>query len=186
MSTALPSPPPPPPPSPPQPPPLSPPPPPLSPLPPPQPLPPLAQAHQANQVEIIMFVDNLSENVGRRELLSIFCPFESVSDVFIPTKRSRSGTRFGFVRFESEVAVGLAVFKTDGLKMKDRFIHVKRAAFVKDVVGLGSRKAVLPPTARKEMKRGGIPSVGGGNFGDFTDQRHSVGGGSLLSYKAIL
>ncbi|GAB2287884.1 hypothetical protein Dimus_022239 [Dionaea muscipula] len=88
------------------------------------------------------------EFVGRRELASLFDHFGSFIDVFIPRKRSRAGFRFGFIRFDSETAAGLTVLRVDGLKWKDKFLHVKRVAFGKAAPGLQPRKVdrdgVLP------------------------------------------
>ncbi|GAB2271852.1 hypothetical protein Dimus_006682 [Dionaea muscipula] len=132
--------------------------------------------YSSGRVGITIFVDKLSENVGRRELLSIFCLFEHVLDVFIPRKRSRLQSKFSFVRFESEDAAGRAVLNVNSLKLMDRILHVKRAAFGKDVSGLRSRKVVLPPICRQER----------GNHGDSSDQRYSAGRGTVLSYETVL
>ncbi|GAB2282809.1 hypothetical protein Dimus_017345 [Dionaea muscipula] len=115
--------------------PSSPPPPPPPPLSPPQPPPSFL-----DWVEIIIFVENLPKNMGWRVFFSLFRPFECVTDVFIPMKHSRFGSKFGFVQFDSEVAADLAVLKVDGLKWKDRLLHVKKAAFGRNGASLRSRK----------------------------------------------
>ncbi|GAB2288581.1 hypothetical protein Dimus_022909 [Dionaea muscipula] len=52
-----------------------------------------------------LFVDDLPENLGRNELFNCFNRFGRVLDVFIPSKRSGLGTRFGFVRLDCKEAI---------------------------------------------------------------------------------
>ncbi|GAB2282286.1 Serine arginine-rich splicing factor 2 [Dionaea muscipula] len=147
----------------------SPPTPPLPPPPSPSQLP-SAHPHQSNRMEIKTFVDNLSEKIDRRDLLSIFSAFGHVYDVFIPRKRSRSGSKFDFVRFDSEDAAGRAVFNVDGLKLMDRVLHVKRVAFGKEVSDLHSRKVGLPPILRHKVRSRDLPSGRRGSQDASSDQ----------------
>ncbi|GAB2301682.1 Serine arginine-rich splicing factor 2 [Dionaea muscipula] len=158
--------------------PLSPPPPPPPPLSPPQPPP--------ERLEITIFVDFLPKNVGRRELLSIFSPFGSVSDVFIPRKCSRSRSRFGFVRFGSEEAAGMTVLKVDGLKLQDSFLHVKKAVFGRDALGSRSGMAAHPPVVCQARMVGGQTGSWRGSTGDLEVHNGNTGGVHFLSYKAAL
>ncbi|GAB2289606.1 hypothetical protein Dimus_023915 [Dionaea muscipula] len=79
--------------------------------------------------------------------------FSGLTDVFIPHKRTRFRARFGFVRFNTEEATGIAIRNADDTKWMGRFLHVKRAAFGRASSSLLQRK----------MERGGDMSgvVGG-------------------------
>ncbi|GAB2294122.1 hypothetical protein Dimus_028341 [Dionaea muscipula] len=156
--------------SPPHPSPSPPPPPPSPPLPPPS----ILQRPPHDRVEITIFVSNLSEFVGRRELFSFFRSSKSVTDVYVPQKRSRFGARFDFVRFDSEEAAGLTILNTNGKMWNDKFLQVNRTAFGRVSSGLHQRK----------VERG-LPRVEGGCVGLPMHQR-SIAGEWLLSYKAVL
>ncbi|GAB2302485.1 hypothetical protein Dimus_036494, partial [Dionaea muscipula] len=85
---------------------------------PPQPPPHSPPHHHLRRGDITVFIDNLPDQ-----------PFGCVKDVYIPTKRGKTRTIFGFVRFDSEVSTGLAVLKVDGMLLKGKFLHVMCAAF---------------------------------------------------------
>ncbi|GAB2284610.1 hypothetical protein Dimus_019065 [Dionaea muscipula] len=104
-------------------------PPPPSPPSPPQPPPHHPQPSIPDRVELTIFVDNLPEFVGHREIFSHFCSFGRVTDVFIPSKRTKSGSRFGFVKFDRDVAAGLTILNTNGQKFRDNFLHVRKAVY---------------------------------------------------------
>ncbi|GAB2279256.1 hypothetical protein Dimus_013902 [Dionaea muscipula] len=130
----------------------------------PQPPPPHHQSPHPNRVEIIVFVENLPEQAGRREIFSLFSPFGCVTHVFVPMNLSRSGSKFDLVRFDSEMAAGLAILKVDGLKLKDKFLHVKRAAFGRKVYVLCLRKESSPSRELQEERCGRLSSVLGGGI----------------------
>ncbi|GAB2273174.1 hypothetical protein Dimus_007977 [Dionaea muscipula] len=88
---------------------------------PPQPLPNHQHSH-SDRVEITIFIKNLPKSMGRRDIFSLFNHIGRVTNVFIP-------------RLISEVVVELAVLNVDGLKLKDKFLHVKRAVFRRKLRG---------------------------------------------------
>lgn len=52
-----------------------------------------------------VFVDNILESMGTRELYNIFSNYGVVMDAFIPNKRRKmTQSRFGFVRYNCSVA----------------------------------------------------------------------------------
>lgn len=77
-----------------------------------------------------LFIDNLSKFTSQAWLRKFFTKFGIVRDVFIPQKRSKvTGRRFGFVRYDCEVAADLAISKSNGLWMDDRKLFVEFACF---------------------------------------------------------
>ncbi|GAB2291553.1 hypothetical protein Dimus_025807 [Dionaea muscipula] len=132
------------------------------------------------EIEITVFVENLSDSVGRRELSSLFRPFSGITDVFIPLKHCKLGAQFGFMQFDSEVAAGLVVLKTDNLKWKDMFLHVKKVVFGRGVGGTHSRSVALFSDVQQDERRGRPPSARG-----FID-RHPPWEGRALSFEAAL
>ncbi|XP_028110551.1 serine/arginine-rich splicing factor SC35-like [Camellia sinensis] len=81
---------------------------------------------------ITIFVDNIPESMDAKGLFSHFRKFGVVKDAFIPGKRRRVlGSRFGFVRYDCEVAAEMAIEKADGLWCDNKALKVKRAEFQK-------------------------------------------------------
>ncbi|KAL7224444.1 hypothetical protein ACSBR1_025822 [Camellia fascicularis] len=75
-----------------------------------------------------VFVDNLPESMEPRGLFNLFSNYGVVKDVFIPKKRRKVlGTRFGFVRYDCQVAASMAVQKTEGFN--DKELKVRIAAY---------------------------------------------------------
>ncbi|GAB2290119.1 hypothetical protein Dimus_024406, partial [Dionaea muscipula] len=164
-----------------------PPPPPPSPPPsPPQPPPSHHQPPNAVLVEIIVFVDNLPDHVGWRELFSIFNSSGCILNIFISTNQSRSGSRFCFVRFNSEVAAGIAILNADGLKLKDKTLFVKRAAFARSGSVTCPRMEPSLGLERREMREGRLPQCREGITKVPTTFCCQSGGGSLLTFKDAL
>ncbi|GMI78491.1 hypothetical protein HRI_001518400 [Hibiscus trionum] len=50
-----------------------------------------------------LFMNNLSNQIHWKGLWQVFDRHGHVLDVFIPTKKSRMGARFGFVRMKSKM-----------------------------------------------------------------------------------
>ncbi|CAL5338854.1 unnamed protein product [Camellia sinensis] len=68
-----------------------------------------------------------------RGLHELFSKFGVVRDVFIPQKRRRVlNTRFGFVRFDCQIAASMAAQKANGLWIEDRKLSVKNADYGKE------------------------------------------------------
>ncbi|KAK8558038.1 hypothetical protein V6N13_073719 [Hibiscus sabdariffa] len=66
------------------------------------------------QNQIIVFVSNLPPCLHWQGLWFAFARHVEVSDAFIPMKKSKSGTRFGFVRFLSLEYVERAISRMNG------------------------------------------------------------------------
>jgi len=83
-----------------------------------------------NQTLCTLFIDNLPEEVDLGWLRKYFNKFGFVKDVYIPVKRSkRTGSKFGFVRYDCHVAAGVAISKSNGLWVQDKQLFVKEASF---------------------------------------------------------
>ncbi|GAB2275743.1 hypothetical protein Dimus_010493 [Dionaea muscipula] len=102
-------------------------------------------------------------------------------DVFIPTKRSRSGSRFDSVRFNNEVAARLAILNADGSKLKDKTLKVKRATF-----GRSPRMEASLYQEQQEMRKGSLPQFWEGTTDVPINHRCQVGGGFLKTFKDAL
>ncbi|KAH7865652.1 hypothetical protein Vadar_009378 [Vaccinium darrowii] len=59
----------------------------------------------------------------------LFSSYGIVKDSFIPVKRSKRGSRFGFVQFNCSVSAGIAISKANGLEVEGYFLFVKKAGF---------------------------------------------------------
>ncbi|KAL7218687.1 hypothetical protein ACSBR2_011870 [Camellia fascicularis] len=62
-------------------------------------------------------------------LFSMFSKFGVVRHVFISFKRSKVGTRFGFVRYDCIVAAKMAIQKTNGVWCGNKQLKVKFADY---------------------------------------------------------
>ncbi|KAL7242712.1 hypothetical protein ACSBR1_015156 [Camellia fascicularis] len=81
---------------------------------------------------VTIFVDNILDSMGPKGLFNLFRKFGLVKDVFISGKRRKaSRSKFGFVRYDCEVAAGIAIQKADGLWCDNKELRVKRAEFQK-------------------------------------------------------
>ncbi|XP_028081066.1 serine/arginine-rich splicing factor 2-like [Camellia sinensis] len=81
---------------------------------------------------VTIFVDNIPESMDAKGFFNLFRKFAVVKDVFIPRKRRRVlGSRFGFVRYDCEVAAEMAILMVDGLWCDNKALKVKRAQFQK-------------------------------------------------------
>lgn len=79
---------------------------------------------------VTLFVDNIPEEKDQQWLMSTFNKYGIVRDAFIPRKRStRTGSKFGFVRFDCQVSAGMAVSKLNGVWVDNRRLFVKEATF---------------------------------------------------------
>ncbi|KAH7847177.1 hypothetical protein Vadar_022893 [Vaccinium darrowii] len=79
-----------------------------------------------------LFVDNFPDTKDQIWLERTFSNYGIVRDVCIPVKRSKKGSKFGFVCFDCSVAAGIAIYRANGLKVDGRQLHVKRASFELD------------------------------------------------------
>ncbi|GAB2287553.1 hypothetical protein Dimus_021927 [Dionaea muscipula] len=80
-------------------------------------------------VEFTVFVDALPELMDRSELWSLFKRVGFVTDVFIPLKRSKLGTRFGFIRFDCKEVAEMEIRVFNGLMVKEMKLRVKWAVY---------------------------------------------------------
>ena len=63
-----------------------------------------------------IFVDEIPDSMDPIRLFTLFSKFRIVKNVFVPAKRSQvTGSRFGFLRNDYEVAAAMAEQKDDGL-----------------------------------------------------------------------
>ncbi|KAL7218674.1 hypothetical protein ACSBR2_011857 [Camellia fascicularis] len=86
--------------------------------------------HLKEAVLVSIFVDNIPDSMDPKGLFNLFQKFGLVKDVFILGKRMKaSRSRFGFVRYDCEVAAQMAIHKADGLWCDNKALRVKRASF---------------------------------------------------------
>ncbi|GAB2274123.1 Serine arginine-rich splicing factor 2 [Dionaea muscipula] len=94
----------------------------------------------------------------------MFSKFGVVKDVFIPKKRSKSGKRFGFVRYDSRIAADAAIQKTNGLWIHNKELKVKMAEYSRDMERrkMGNGRSLEFPAVNGEgipMQRRGHPPM---------------------------
>ncbi|GMP41887.1 hypothetical protein CsSME_00011832 [Camellia sinensis var. sinensis] len=81
---------------------------------------------------ITIFVDNIPESMDPKGLFTLLCKFGIVKDVFIPGKRRQATrSRFGFVRYNCEVAAEIAIQKANGPWCDNRALMLKKAEYQK-------------------------------------------------------
>ncbi|XP_028068453.1 serine/arginine-rich splicing factor 2-like [Camellia sinensis] len=97
---------------------------------------------QSREVVLItVFVDNIPESMDPPGLFYLFRKFGLVKDVFIPGKRRKAtNSRFGFVRYDCEVAARVAIQKADGLWCGNKALRVKCAEYQKPL-SVGQQKS---------------------------------------------
>ncbi|XVE99818.1 hypothetical protein REPUB_Repub03eG0234200 [Reevesia pubescens] len=76
-----------------------------------------------------VFVNNIPQKVHWRWLWRIFSNHAKVADVFIPKKRSRNGSRYGFVRFVSRFDAYKVVKRLNGTWLLNSRLAVNIARF---------------------------------------------------------
>ncbi|KAH7841799.1 hypothetical protein Vadar_034492 [Vaccinium darrowii] len=76
-----------------------------------------------------LFVDNIPDSKNQSWLKILFSNYGIVKDSFIPAKRSKRGSRFGFVRFDCSVSAGVAISRANGLEVEGYYLFVKKASF---------------------------------------------------------
>ncbi|KAL4291731.1 hypothetical protein GQ457_14G023730 [Hibiscus cannabinus] len=76
-----------------------------------------------------LFVNNLSERLHWQGLWFAFGRHGEVTDAFIPRKRNKRGTRFGFVRFTNRRDADRAIERLNGFNLFGSIIHVGYALF---------------------------------------------------------
>ncbi|KAL7163687.1 hypothetical protein ACSBR2_039748 [Camellia fascicularis] len=135
---------------------------------------------------VTIFVDNLPAEMDPNRLFRMYSKFRVVRHVFIPYKRSKVGTRFGFVRYNCEVAAGIAVQRTNGVWCDNKELKVKFADYDKSK----DRKAAFRRTSVPLGDNGKTPEVngkitnvkGGKTFADVVKQE----GGEDISLLKVL
>ncbi|KAL7257570.1 hypothetical protein ACSBR1_003807 [Camellia fascicularis] len=81
---------------------------------------------------ITIFVDNIYDSMDPKSLFTLFRKFGLVKDVFIlGQRRKASNSRFGFVRYDCQVAIRVAIQKVDGLWCGNKALRVKCAEYQK-------------------------------------------------------
>ncbi|GAB2290013.1 hypothetical protein Dimus_024310 [Dionaea muscipula] len=88
--------------------------------------------HGGSEGLFAVFVDDLPDAMEPGELHKMFAKFRVVKDVFIPRKRSRTGRRFGFVRYDCSVAAEVDILQTNGIWIHDKELKVKCADYARN------------------------------------------------------
>ncbi|KAL7205926.1 hypothetical protein ACSBR2_018776 [Camellia fascicularis] len=111
---------------------------------------PLARLHT-------IFVDEIPESMNPKGLFTMFSNFGVVKDVYIPEKRRKTTrTRFGFVRYDCPITVGITTQQANGVWCGDRMLKVKKANFERDKEPTHSRAAVQKPVGIVTSARAGV------------------------------
>ncbi|KAH7848025.1 hypothetical protein Vadar_032983 [Vaccinium darrowii] len=76
-----------------------------------------------------LFVDNIPLARNLSWLETLFSNYGIVKGSFIPAKRSKRGSKFGFVRFDCSVSAAVAISRANGLEVEGYFLFVKKARF---------------------------------------------------------
>ncbi|KAL7211551.1 hypothetical protein ACSBR2_014418 [Camellia fascicularis] len=95
-------------------------------------------------------------------LYKLFMKFGIVKDVFIPQKRRKvKNSRFGFVRFDCPVAMGMAIQRANGLWVDDKALEVKSAEYSNENTGpkVNPHNQVYDLTKRRFNNAGGDRNV---------------------------
>nr|GEV40628.1 putative RNA-directed DNA polymerase, eukaryota, reverse transcriptase zinc-binding domain protein [Tanacetum cinerariifolium] len=85
------------------------------------------------KISTSLFITNFPESTSAKELFNVCKQYGHVVDTFIPTKRSKEGKRFGFVRFINVFSVkslvnNLCTVWIDRLKLHANFARFNRAS----------------------------------------------------------
>ncbi|GMP79618.1 hypothetical protein CsSME_00035095 [Camellia sinensis var. sinensis] len=121
-----------------------------------------------------VFVDHIPSKMDAKSLFKFFSKFGIVKDVFIPFKRRVvSHSRFGFVRFDCNVAVDIAIQKANSLLVDDKVLEVKTATLdrrKRDEHNRQNPEVVKPQFIRRSFEanrfRGHAPFAGQRSFAD--------------------
>ncbi|GAB2268300.1 hypothetical protein Dimus_003271 [Dionaea muscipula] len=106
---------------------------------------------------ITIFAEDLPKGMDNGALRKLFARYGVVLDAFVPRKLSKAGKRFGFVRFDCELAAEVAIQKTNGLLIQDKELRVKLAAFEKNQHNSNTPKEGKVKVGKREIpKRGEI------------------------------
>ncbi|KAL7170505.1 hypothetical protein ACSBR2_035388 [Camellia fascicularis] len=89
-----------------------------------------AQGNEARHGVFTVFVDNIPSAMDAKALFKLFSNFGIVKEAFIPYKRRQAtNSRFGFVRYDCQVAAAVVVQKGNDLWVDDKVLEVNVAAY---------------------------------------------------------
>lgn len=74
-----------------------------------------------------LFFTNFPDDWTRRSMWIHFQRFGSVLDIFIPTKRSKQGMKFGFVKFKDIKNLEVLLAQIKGVPIGAEYLHVNEA-----------------------------------------------------------
>lgn len=86
-------------------------------------------SHANKGSSFTVYVDNLPNSIGIPWFRKFFSNFGYVVNSHLPVKRSRTGNRFGFIRFDNRVEVDHAIARANGLWIGKRSLVVERASY---------------------------------------------------------
>ncbi|GAB2296803.1 hypothetical protein Dimus_030906 [Dionaea muscipula] len=128
-----------------------------------------------------VFVDNLPAIVDTKGLVKLFSEFGVIQDAFIPRKKSRSGTRFGFVRYGCPVAADMAIQKGNRVWFQNnKQLLVKMASYARHNEGhkMQDRDVGFNFMMRREKDKGG--------YRVFSEGKLQMNVGGSKSYRKVL
>ncbi|GAB2297880.1 hypothetical protein Dimus_031964 [Dionaea muscipula] len=101
------------------------------------------------------------------DISKLYGKFGVVRDVYLPRKRSDSGKKFNFVRYDCSVAAGVAIQRTNVVWMHDKELKVKFANFHK-------KQGASNVTASLGVVRGKNDHPSKGHSTDTRQTRHKI------------
>ncbi|XP_028085420.1 serine/arginine-rich splicing factor 2-like [Camellia sinensis] len=105
-----------------------------------------AQNKEAQHGLFTVFVDNIPSTMDAKALYKLFIKFGIVKDTYIPFKRRRvTNSRFGFVRYNCNIAASVAIQKGNVLLVDDSMLEVKMAAYDRNSRSEQSKRKLQPP-----------------------------------------
>lgn len=95
---------------------------------------------------VTLFVDNIPDKATHPWLRKVFNNYGVVRDAFSLSnlRSSKTGSKFGFVRYNCSVSADMAIFRAHGMEVNNRKLVVKLAYFTQN----GSKERVLKTHSR--------------------------------------
>ncbi|PWA69647.1 hypothetical protein CTI12_AA294560 [Artemisia annua] len=120
------------------------------------------------RISTSVYITNFPESVSAKELFHVCKQYGHVVDSFIPTKRSKNGKRFGFVRFinvfnEERLVNNLCTIWVDRYKLHANIARFQRPPDKKERDGVKKTNAFSSP---KEYSKVNV-NTGGGRVKEF-------------------
>ncbi|GJW94704.1 nucleotide-binding alpha-beta plait domain-containing protein [Tanacetum coccineum] len=120
-----------------------------------------SKEEDVDRISTSVYITNFPESVTAKELFQACKQFGHVVDSFIPSKKSKIGKRFGFVKFinvfsEDRLINNLCTVWMDRFKLHANIARFQRPMVMKE--GVGGKKTFVVPTPTDQTKNIGKQS----------------------------